>query len=95
MAGIDNLVCGGVRVEVRLPLHARALATLPLYPELARVHRIAGIRLEVALDSLGLDALDDIEAALRHLAAECRAAGVRLTASPLPSGMRGFDRLPA
>ncbi len=95
MAGIDNLVRAGVRVEIRLPLHARALGTLPLYPELARAHRVGGIRLEVALDALGLDALDEAEAALRALAAGCRAADVRLTGSPLPSGMRGFDRLPA
>jgi hypothetical protein len=94
MAGIDNLVRGGVRVEIRLPLHARALGTFSLYPELARAHRVAGIRVEVALDSLGLGALDEAEAALRVLAAGCRAADVRLTASPLPSGMRGFDRLP-
>ena len=72
-----------------------ALGTLPLYAALARAHRVGGIRIEVALDSLGLDALDEAEAALRALATECRAADVRLTASPLPSGMRGFDRLPA
>jgi hypothetical protein len=95
MAGIDNLVRGGVRVEIRLPLHARALDPFPLYPELARAHGVGGIRLEVALDSLGLDALEEAEAAVRVLAAGCRAADVHLTASPLPSGMRGFDRLPA
>ncbi|MCC6848807.1 MAG: radical SAM protein [Deltaproteobacteria bacterium] len=94
VAGIDNLVRGGVRVEIRLPVHARALGTLSSYPELARAHRVKGIRLEVALDALGLDALDAAEVAVRALAAGCRAAGVRLTASPLPSGMRGFDRLP-
>jgi pyruvate-formate lyase-activating enzyme len=94
MTGIDNLVRGGVRVEIRLPLHARALATLPLYPELARAHGVGRIRLEVALDSLGLDALGEADAALRALATGCRAADVHLTASPLPSGMRGFDRLP-
>jgi hypothetical protein len=58
MAGIDNLVRGGVRVEIRVPLHARALTTLPSYPGLARAHRVGAIRLEVALDSLGLDALE-------------------------------------
>ncbi len=95
LAGIDNLVHGGVRVEIRVPLHARALGTLPLYAALARTHGVGGIRVEVALDSLGLAALDEAEAAIHGLAAACRAAGVGLTASPLPSGMRGFDRLPA
>lgn len=95
LTGVDNLVQGGARVEIRVPLHARALPTFASFPELAKTHGVGGIRLEVALDSLGLDALDDAEAAVRALATSCRAAGVRLTASPLPSGMRGFDRLPS
>jgi MoaA/NifB/PqqE/SkfB family radical SAM enzyme len=95
LAGIGNLARGGVRVEIRVPLHARALPTLHLFADLARAHGVGGIRVEAALDSLGLDTLDEAQAALRALAAACRAAEVRLTASPLPSGMRGFDRLPA
>jgi pyruvate-formate lyase-activating enzyme len=95
LAGIDNLVRAGARVEIRVPLHARALATLPDFAALARAHGACAIRVEVALVSLGLDALDEAEAAVRALAAACRAAGVRLAASPLPCGMRGFDRLPA
>jgi pyruvate-formate lyase-activating enzyme len=95
MTGIDNLVRAGARVEIRVPLHARALATLAEFAALARAHRACAIRVEVALVSLGLDALEEAEASVRALAAACRAAGVHLTASPLPSGMRGFDRLPA
>lgn len=94
LAGIDNLVRGGARVEIRVPLHGRALPTLDGFADLARAHGVGGIRVEVALDSLGLDALAEAEAALRALADACVTAGVRLTASPLPSGMRGFDRLP-
>jgi pyruvate-formate lyase-activating enzyme len=95
LTGIDNLLHGGVRVEIRVPLHAEALPTMALFADLAREHGVGAIRLEVALDSLGLDVLDEAEASVRTLATACRAAGVRLTASPLPSGMRGFDRLPS
>ncbi len=95
MTGIENLIRAGVRVEIRVPLHARALATLPEFAALARARRVCAIRVEVALVSLGLDALDEAEAALGALAAACRAAAVHLSASPLPCGMRGFDRLPA
>jgi pyruvate-formate lyase-activating enzyme len=95
MSGIDNLVRAGARVEIRVPLHARSLATLPEFAALARAHQACAIRVEVALVSLGLDAIEEAEAALRALAAACRAGGVHLAASPLPSGMRGFDRLPA
>lgn len=94
LAGIDNLLRGGARVEIRVPLHARALLTLDAFADLARAHGVSGIRVEVALDSLGIDAIGEAEAALRALADACQGAGVRLTASPLPSGMRGFDRLP-
>jgi hypothetical protein len=95
MTGIDNLVRAGVRVEIRVPLHARALATLPEFAALARAHHACAIRVEVALVSLGLDAIEEAEASLRALAVACRDAGVPLAASPLPYGMRGFDRLPA
>jgi pyruvate-formate lyase-activating enzyme len=95
MNGIDNLVRAGVRVEIRVPLHARALATLPELAALARTRGASAVRVEVALVSLGLDSLEEAEAALRALAAACREGGVHLAASPLPSGMRGFDRLPA
>jgi pyruvate-formate lyase-activating enzyme len=94
LTGIENLVQRGARVEIRVPLHARALPTIEGFADLARAHGVRGIRVEVALDSLGLDALDEAATAVRALATACRAAGVGLTASPLPSGMRGFDRLP-
>ena len=42
MTGIDNLVRAGVRVEIRVPLHARALATLPEFAALARAHGAGG-----------------------------------------------------
>ncbi len=94
LTGIDNLVQSGVRVEIRVPLHALALPMLDRFADLARAHGVGGIRVEAALDSLGLAALGEAQTAVRALADACRAAGVRLTASPLPSGMRGFDRLP-
>jgi hypothetical protein len=95
MMGIDHLVRAGVRVEIRVPLHARALGTLPEFASLARARRACAIRVEVALVSLGLDAVEEADTAVGALAAACRASGVHLTASPLPCGMRGFDRLPA
>lgn len=93
--GIDHLVRAGVRVELRVPLHAGALETLPELAALARARRVPAVRVEVALASLGIDALGAAATAVRALASACRAAGVHLTASPLASGMRGFDRLPA
>jgi len=95
MAGIDNLVRAGIRVEIRVPLHTRALERLPEFAALARARHASAIRVEAALVSVGLDALEEAEASVRALAAACRAADVHLTASPLPCGMRGFDRLPA
>jgi len=95
MAGIDNLFRAGVRVEIRVPLHGRALKTLSEFAALAGAHRVATIRVEAALVSLGLESLEKADLALGALATACRAAGVHLAASPLPSGMRGFDRLPA
>ncbi|MBX3026420.1 radical SAM protein [bacterium] len=94
LRGIANLVRAGVRVELRAPLYGAALATLPELAALARAHGVGGIRVEVPLDGLGLGAIDAAAAALDGLAAACRAADVRLTAAPLPSGMRGFDRMP-
>jgi pyruvate-formate lyase-activating enzyme len=95
MAGIDNLVRAGVRVEMRVPMHAAALETLTELAALALAHDVRTIRVEAALVSLGLDSLERAATALRGLAAACRIAGVHLAASPLPRGMRGFDRLPA
>ncbi len=95
LAGIDNLLRVGVRVEMRVPLHAGALATLPELASLARTHGVGAIRVEMALGSLGLNEIERAEAAVRELAAACATVGVRLAVSPLPSGMRGFDRLPA
>ncbi len=95
LSGVDNLLRVGVRVEMRVPLHAGALATLPELAALAQRHGVAAIRVEMALVSLGLDQLEPAEAAVRELASACEKVGVRLAVSPLPSGMRGFDRLPA
>ena len=94
LTGIDNLVRAGVRVEIRVPLHASALATLPEFAALARSRRVCAIRVEAALVSLGLGAIEDAETALRALAAACQTADVHLSATPLPCGMRGFGRLP-
>lgn len=95
MKGIDHLVRAGVRIEMRVPLHASALDTLPALAEVARSRHVGAIRVEAPLDSLGLDRLEEAEVAVRDLAAACRAAAVRLAVSPLPCGMRGFDRMPA
>ena len=77
------------------PLHAAALPTLPELASVARERGLATIRVEAALVSLGLNALAAAAAAVCELGAACRSAGIHLAASPLPSGMRGFDRLPA
>ncbi len=95
MAGIEKLVKVGVRMEMRVPLHASALDTLADFAELASSHRVGTIRVEVALDSLGLRNLARAETSLEQLEAACRERGVRLAVSPLPCGMRGFDRMPA
>jgi pyruvate-formate lyase-activating enzyme len=95
MKGIDHLVRAGVRIEMRVPLHASALGTLSDLAGIARARHVGAIRVEAPLDSLGLDRLEEAEGAVRDLAAACRVAGVRLAVSPLPCGMRGFDRMPA
>lgn len=95
MKGIANLRRAGARVEMRVPLHASALATLPELAAVAAATGVSTIRVEAALASLGLDALGEAVGALRRLATACRESGIHLAAAPLPSGMRGFDRLPA
>jgi hypothetical protein len=53
-----------------------------------------GIRVEAALDAIGLDRLKEAIAALARLEGRCAALGVALAASRLEAGTRAFDALP-
>src|SRR5262249_50482836 len=77
LAGLRELAAVGVvTFELRIPLHALALATLPAQAELAARVRAAGIRVEASLDAIGLENLGQAAERLGQLEARCAALGV-------------------
>jgi pyruvate-formate lyase-activating enzyme len=96
LAGMRNLRAAGVRaVEVRVPLHARNMQQIERYPELVRANGGAQLRVEVALDAIGLDRLHEAAEAVSRIATACARADLPLEASPLRIGLRLFDWMPA
>lgn len=83
VAGLAALAAAGVAVEVRAALTAQPPAPLVA---LAARHRPAQLRLQLALDALGLAALDDAAATLVTIARACADAGVALAVAPVEAG---------
>ncbi len=95
VAGIRALTAAGLEgLELRLPLSAGVLDAVADYADLARTLGAGQLRLEVALDAVGLDRLADAAAAVDRLSARCAALGLPLEVSPLAAGTRDLDRLP-
>lgn len=100
--GAHAQACAGARalamqlpaLEIRAPLSARSIAGLPGMAALALQLGIPRIRIEVALDALGLDRIEDAIEAIDGLEAAARERGVMLIASPLEQGTRAFRDLP-
>jgi pyruvate-formate lyase-activating enzyme len=98
LAGCRTLVAAGVAVELRAPLHAAALAdpaALAVYADLARDLGATQLRIDAALDAIGLAHLDEAVAAIEVIAARCADLGLPLEVSPLSAGATLHDRLPA
>jgi hypothetical protein len=96
LAGMRNLRAAGVRaLEARVVLHARDLARLDALPAIACRAGATQLRVEVALDAVGLANLDAAARAVEALSLACERAGVPLDASPLRAGPSLFDAMPA
>jgi pyruvate-formate lyase-activating enzyme len=95
LAGVRALRAAGMAdVELRAPLHGSALAEAEGWASLAASLGVRQIRLEAALDAVGLDRLGDAAEAVTRLAAACAREGVALDASPIEAGTRLFDWYP-
>lgn len=81
-------------IELRAPIHAENLAMFGRYAELGKRLGADAVRVECALDAVGLDHLTEAAEALDSLALACERNGVALEVSPLEAGTRLFDRLP-
>ncbi len=93
--GIVHLGAAGIgALELRAPLYADNLATFERIAEVAATATIQQIRIEAALDAIGLDRLGDAARAVERLSARCRRDGLALDASPLSAAARRFDALP-
>ncbi|MFN8641298.1 MAG: radical SAM protein [Candidatus Binatia bacterium] len=96
MQGVDHLVRGaGVRVELRALLYAAALDTPPELATLACAHGVGGIRSRWR--STGSVSAPSPPPPRRWTRSPPPVAPPMSTSppAPLPSGMRGFDRLPS
>jgi pyruvate-formate lyase-activating enzyme len=95
LAGLRELRRAGlVDLEIRASLHASALAEAARFASVARAATVRQIRVECALDAVGLDQLEAAAEAVGRLAEACATAGVALEGSPLSVGTRLFDWYP-
>ena len=94
LEGIGVLRAGGLdALEVRAPLHRDNLAEYADYAALA-AKLAASLRIDAALDAIGLDRLSEACAAVEELARRCASEGVALEVSPLEASTRHFEWLP-
>ena len=95
LAGLTEIARLGVAREIRLGLHRLVLKEIEGVAEIAARHRVPAIRVEAALDAVGLAHMNEACDALGRLRERCLALGVGLSASRLEAGTRGFDEVPA
>ncbi len=96
LAGIEALRAARVEaLEVRIPLHARTVDRVLEYVPLCHALGVAAVRVEVALDALGLGRAEQAAAALDALAVIAGTEGICLAASPLRAGAGRFDEVPS
>jgi pyruvate-formate lyase-activating enzyme len=94
LGGVRALVKLGLRaVELRAPVYATNLADLARYADVTRSLGASQVRVEVALDAVGLARLGDTVRAIEALATRCREVGVALMAAPLTAGTTAFERV--
>ncbi len=93
LAGVANLVAQRVAVELRAPLHRENLSAYASYADLAASLGLRQVRVECALDAVGLAKLGAAAVAVRALSSRCAALGVALEAAPLSAATTAFDRV--
>lgn len=94
--GLGELRRAGLEaLELRVPLHRAQLPRLQAFAGLAATLEIRQLRVECALDALGLEHALEAAHAVERLAEAAERAGVALDAAPLPAGSLTFDKLPA
>lgn len=86
---------GRCATEIRAPLHRANLERYADYAELAARLGADQLRIELALDAVGVDRLAEAAAAIERLRAACAERGLALEASPLRAGTRAFGWMPA
>lgn len=84
---------GRVALEVRAPMNA-AIADASAYAPIARALG-AQLRVDLAIDAIGLDALSQARVALAALAARCAADGVPLEVGPVGPALHGWILIPS
>lgn len=95
LAGLRSLRAAGLTaLELRLTLYGAALPGVAAVADLTRAVGAAQLRVEAALDAVGIARAAEAAAAVDALAARCAALGVALEASPLTAGSVAFDRVP-
>ncbi len=95
LAGISALARAGAALELRVPLYRANLPALEHFADLALQRKVPSLRIELALDAVGLEALGRAADAVERLVRRCCTLGVALEASPLRAGMRDFRFAPA
>lgn len=93
LAGLNALARHGVALEIRAPMNQRNIGEFERYADLG-ARAGASLRVEFALDALGLENLGRASDALGALVQACVARGIALEASPLSLGTRDFRFLP-
>jgi len=95
LAGLRSLRAAGLTaLELRSTLYGAALPGVAAVADLTRAVGAAQLRVEAALDAVGIARAAEAAAAVDALAARCAALGVALEASPLTAGSVAFDRVP-
>jgi pyruvate-formate lyase-activating enzyme len=95
LAGLTSLQRAGIgALELRAPLHRSNLDEYDRFADLAEATGVHRIRVECALDAVGLAHVARAAAAVEGLRARCARHGVAVVASPLRAGTRLFDSVP-
>lgn len=94
-AGMRALRRAGLKgLELRIVLHGRNLGQAARWLELAAEVEADQLRIDLALDAVGVDGLEDAAATVKELATRCARERWPLEAAPLRAGMRMFEWLP-
>lgn len=94
VAGIRALIARRVAVEIRAPLHAANLAAAADYAFATRELGAQQLRIEIAIDAVGLGDLAATTRALRALVGRAARLELPVEASPLGAGSALFQWLP-